>query len=41
MRMLVGLLFALLLSVSANAQEPPFRKELKHASITGSELEVT
>ena len=40
MRMLAGLLFALLVSVSANAQDSPFRKELKRADLTGTNMEV-
>ena len=40
MRILVGFLFALLLSVSANAQDSPFRKELKRADLTGTNMEV-
>jgi uncharacterized cupin superfamily protein len=37
---MVGLLFALLLSVSASAQDSPFRKELKRADLTGTNMEV-
>lgn len=40
MRMLVGFLLALLLSVSANAQDSPFRKELKRADLSGTNMEV-
>ena len=40
MRILVGLLFALLMSVPASAQDSPFRKELKRADLTGTNMEV-
>ena len=40
MRILLGLLFALLLFAPANAQDSPFRKELKRADLTGTNMEV-
>jgi uncharacterized cupin superfamily protein len=40
MRIFAGLLFALLLSIPANAQDSPFRKELKRADLTGTNMEV-
>jgi len=40
MKILLGLLFALLLSVPASAQDSPFRKELKRADLTGTNMEV-
>ncbi|WP_027575678.1 cupin domain-containing protein [Bradyrhizobium sp. WSM1743] len=40
MKPILGLLFALLLSQPANAQDSPFRKELKRADLTGTNLEV-
>jgi uncharacterized cupin superfamily protein len=35
-----GLLFALLLSFPANAQDSPFRKELNRADLTGTNMEI-
>lgn len=40
MKTILGLLFALLLSLPASAQDSPFRKELKRADLTGTNLEV-
>lgn len=40
MRLLLGILFASLLSLSANAQDSPFRKELKRADLTGTNMEL-
>jgi uncharacterized cupin superfamily protein len=40
MRLLIGLLFVFFLSVSANAQDSPFRKELKRADLSGTNMEV-
>src|SRR5262245_2018738 len=40
MRILLGMLFASLLSTSTHAQDSPFRKELKRADLTGTNMEV-
>jgi uncharacterized cupin superfamily protein len=40
MKILLGVLIASLLSISANAQDSPFRKELKRANLTGTNMEV-
>ena len=40
MKVVLGVLFASLLSLSANAQDSPFRKELKRANLTGTNMEV-
>ena len=40
MRLLLCILFASLLSLSANAQDSPFRKELKRADLTGTNMEL-
>jgi len=40
MRLLLGMLFTSLLSISAHAQDSPFRKELKRADLTGTNMEV-
>jgi quercetin dioxygenase-like cupin family protein len=40
MKTIIGLLFALLLSFPANAQDSPFRKELKRADLTGTNMEI-
>jgi quercetin dioxygenase-like cupin family protein len=40
MRVLLGILFASLLTFSAGAQDSPFRKELKRADLTGTNMEV-
>src|SRR5688500_205188 len=40
MKVILGVLFASLLSISANAQDSPFRKELKRAGLTGTNMEV-
>jgi mannose-6-phosphate isomerase-like protein (cupin superfamily) len=40
MRILLGMLFASLLSISTHAQDSPFRKELKRADLTGTNMEV-
>jgi uncharacterized cupin superfamily protein len=38
--MLLGMLFALALSISTHAQDSPYRKELKRADLTGTNMEV-
>ena len=40
MRVLLGMLSALLLSASVHAQDSPFRKELKRADLTGTNMEL-
>jgi uncharacterized cupin superfamily protein len=40
MRTFIGLLFTLLLSLPASAQDSPFRKELKRADLSGTNMEV-
>ncbi|MCK1700722.1 cupin domain-containing protein [Bradyrhizobium sp. 146] len=40
MKVMVGLLFAFLLSLPANAQDSPFRKESKRADLSGTSMEV-
>ena len=40
MRILLGILFASALSVSSHAQDSPYRKELKRADLTGTNMEV-
>ena len=40
MRVLLGILFASLFALSAAAQDSPFRKELKRADLTGTNMEV-
>ena len=40
MRFLIGILFASLFTFTANAQDLPFRKELKRADLTGTNMEV-
>ena len=40
MRFLIGILFASLFTFAANAQDSPFRKELKRADLTGTNMEV-
>jgi uncharacterized cupin superfamily protein len=40
MRLLLGMLFALVLSISSHAQDSPYRKELKRADLTGTNMEV-
>jgi len=40
MRFLLGILFASLFTVAASAQDSPFRKELKRADLTGTNMEV-
>src|SRR3954463_6897617 len=40
MRILLGMLFASLLSISTHCQDSPFRKELKRADLTGTNMEV-
>ncbi|MGY3038220.1 quercetin dioxygenase-like cupin family protein [Bradyrhizobium sp. USDA 4354] len=40
MKAITGLLFALLLSAPANGQDSPFRKELKRADLSGTNMEV-
>ena len=38
MRFLIGILFASLFTFAANAQDSPFRKELKRANLTGTNI---
>jgi len=40
MRFLIGIVFASLFTFAANAQDSPFRKELKRADLTGTNMEV-
>src|SRR5260370_10379603 len=40
MRILLGMLFALVLSISSHAQDSAYRKELKRADLTGTNMEV-
>jgi hypothetical protein len=40
MKFLAGILFASLFTFAANAQDSPFRKELKRADLTGTNMEV-
>lgn len=40
MRILLAMLFALVLSTSSQAQDSPYRKELKRADLTGTNMEV-
>ena len=40
MKFLIGILFASLFTFAANAQDSPFRKELKRADLTGTNMEV-
>jgi mannose-6-phosphate isomerase-like protein (cupin superfamily) len=40
MRIFFGLLLAMVLASAANAQDSPFRKELKRADLTGTNMEV-
>lgn len=40
MRILLGMLFASVLSISSHAQDSPYRKELKRADLTGTNMEV-
>lgn len=40
MKFLLGILFASLFTFAANAQDSPFRKELKRADLTGTNMEV-
>ncbi|QOZ79917.1 cupin domain-containing protein [Bradyrhizobium sp. CCBAU 53351] len=40
MKFLLGILFASLFTCAANAQDSPFRKELKRADLTGTNMEV-
>jgi quercetin dioxygenase-like cupin family protein len=40
MRIFLGILFATLFAFSASAQDSPFRKELKRADLTGTNMEV-
>ena len=39
MRTFLSLLFALALTSAANAQDSPYRKELKRADLTGTNME--
>lgn len=40
MKFLLGILFATLLTFAANAQDSPFRKELKRGDLTGTNMEI-
>ncbi|MFC7701911.1 hypothetical protein ACFQX9_35220 [Bradyrhizobium sp. GCM10028915] len=40
MRFILGILFASLCSFAAHAQDSPFRKELKRADLTGTNMEI-
>ena len=40
MRMFFSLLFVLALTCASNAQDSPYRKELKRADLTGTNMEV-
>jgi quercetin dioxygenase-like cupin family protein len=40
MKFFLGLLFASLFTIAANAQDSPFRKELKRADLTGTNMEI-
>ena len=40
MKFLLGILFASLFTFAANAQDSPFRKELKRGDLTGTTMEV-
>lgn len=40
MKFLLGILFASLFTCAASAQDSPFRKELKRADLTGTNMEV-
>src|SRR3954465_8207638 len=40
MKFLLGILFASLFTFAAGAQDSPFRKELKRADLTGTNMEV-
>jgi mannose-6-phosphate isomerase-like protein (cupin superfamily) len=40
MKIFLGMLLASVLSVPAHAQDSPFRKELKRADLTGTNMEV-
>jgi len=40
MKFLLGILFASAFTFAANAQDSPFRKELKRADLTGTKMEV-
>ena len=40
MKFLLGILFASLFAFAANGQDSPFRKELKRADLTGTNMEV-
>jgi hypothetical protein len=40
MRIFFGLLLVMVLASAANAQDSPFRKELKRADLTGTNMEV-
>jgi mannose-6-phosphate isomerase-like protein (cupin superfamily) len=40
MKFLLGILFASLFTFAANAQDSPFRKELKRGDLTGTNMEV-
>jgi quercetin dioxygenase-like cupin family protein len=40
MTFLVGILFALVVTFAAHAQDSPFRKELKRADLTGTNMEI-
>jgi uncharacterized cupin superfamily protein len=40
MKMVLGLALASMLMTAANAQDSPFRKELKRGSLTGTNMEI-
>jgi uncharacterized cupin superfamily protein len=40
MKFLLAILFASLFTFAANAQDSPFRKELKRADLTGTNMEI-
>ncbi|WP_245286062.1 hypothetical protein [Bradyrhizobium sp. WSM1253] len=40
MKFLLGIIFASFFTFAANAQDSPFRKEVKRADLTGTNMEV-
>ncbi|MES5487471.1 cupin domain-containing protein [Bradyrhizobium sp. INPA03-11B] len=40
MKTIIGIALAAVLVTSANAQDPPFRKELKRGDLTGTNMEI-
>jgi quercetin dioxygenase-like cupin family protein len=40
MKFFLGILFASLFTIAANAQDSPFRKELKRADLSGTNMEI-